>query len=283
MIVLSICNHKGGTGKTTSAAHLAAALGLSGMRTLVVDLDPQGFLTRLLAIDEPDVTASSLTLFDEQFRLSDVPVVRASGFDVLPSSSKMTHAMRQLGKPTDVLYAKEALKQAPQYDVVLFDTAAAVTVFSLNALVASKYVVIPVTPEHQPVLGAEQTFQTIRTVQQKLNPALTDPMFLFTQVDARKGTHNAYRKLVRTHYGPCVLRSIIRTSTDLSRQHGQGQTAFDGDGISRGVRDYANAADEILGIVRSGGLRTDVRGRSADVHARLDAEASAAVDAAPAL
>ncbi len=269
MIVLSICNHKGGTGKTTTAAHLAAALGLSGLRTLVVDLDPQGFLTRLLDVDEPDVTASSLTLFDPSFNLADVPVVRASGFDLLPSSSKMTHAMRQLGKPTDVLYAKEALKNAPEYDVVLFDTAAAVTVFSLNALVASRFVVIPVTPEHQPVLGAEQTFQTIRTVQQKLNPQLTDPMFLFTQVDARKGTHNAYRALVKEHYGPCVLKSMIRTSTELSRQHGVGKTAFDGAPTARGPRNYANAADEILRIIRSGGLHTDVRGRSAEQHARL--------------
>jgi len=263
MIILSICNHKGGTGKTTSAIHIAAALGLSGRKVLVVDLDPQCFLTHTVGVDEPNPAHSSLALFDLTSNLAHIPVVSLSGFDLLPSSSQLTRQMRTLNKPTDVLYAKELLKTLPQggYDVVLLDTAAAVTVYSLNALVASRFCVIPVTPEPQPTLGAEQTFQTARMVQAKLNPHLADPLFLFTQVDGRKANHNAYQEMLRANYAPLVMKSVIRTSTALAQTYPGGRTVFDVDLNSRGAADYALAVDELLGVIAQGGMRTDVKGR----------------------
>lgn len=246
MHTVAIVNHKGGTGKTTSVIHLAAALGLSGHRTLVIDLDPQAFLTRMLGVEEPAVEASSLMLFNHEVALRDVPVLSMHGFDLLPASSLLTKEMRRLNKPTDVLWAKEALEQGLPYDIVLFDTAAAVTVFSLNALVAAEQVVIPVTPEYQPVLGAEQTFQTVQMVRERLNPSLGEPMFLLTQVDGRRNTHHQYRKYLRNKYGDRIMRTIIRTSSALAEMHADGTTAFDHDPHSRGARDYANAVDELL-------------------------------------
>lgn len=246
MIRLTICNHKGGTGKTTTSIHVAAALGLSGFRTLVVDIDPQGFLTRTLGIEEPEVRASSLMLFDMETPLHEVPVQSMNQFDVLPASTQLTKFMRKLNKPTDVLWAREAVEQASEYDVVLFDTAAAITVYSLNALVASRHALIPVTPEYQPVLGAEQTYSTVEMVREKLNPDLAPALFLFTQVDARKRNHRMYRRYLRGQYGDQIMKSIIRTSTALSTSYGDGSTVFEQDPHSRGARDYANATDELL-------------------------------------
>ncbi|CAM3293478.1 ParA family protein [Rhodothermus bifroesti] len=247
MITLTICNHKGGTGKTTTAIHVAAALGLSGHRVLVIDLDPQGFLTRVMGIPEPPEEASVLALFNPSLSLQEVQRHRVGGFDLLPSSTGLTRVMRQLNRPTDVFWAKEALaKGGVDYDVVIFDTAAAVTVYSLNALVASQHVLVPVTPEYQPVLGAEQTAQTVHLVREKLNPTLHPPLFLFTQVDARKRTHQLYRRYLSRRYGDRVLETVIRTSASLAQSFEDGSTVFTQDPYSRGARDYANATDELL-------------------------------------
>ena len=246
MNVFTICNHKGGTGKTTTTMHVAAALGLSGYRVLVVDLDPQAFLTRMLGVEEPPPEASALALFDLDARLEEVPMRPMNSFDLLPSTGRLTREQRRLNKPTDVLWLREVVQEALPYDVVLFDTAAAVTVYSLNALAASQHALVPVTPEYQPVLGAEQTFQTIKMVRSRLNPSLAAPLFLFTQVDARKNAHRKYRHYMRGKYNEQVMQSVIRTSASLAHSQRDGSTAFDTAPNSRGARDYANATDELL-------------------------------------
>jgi chromosome partitioning protein len=258
MIVLSVCNHKGGTGKTTTAIHLAAALGLSGWRTLVIDLDPQGFLTRTMDVEEPPPEASVAALFDPEFDLDTLRVQDVSGFDLLPSSGTLTKRMRELNKPTDVLWVNEALQRVDlDYDLILFDTAAAVTVYSLNALVASRHVLIPVLPEYQAVVGAEQTYQTTDLVKDKLNPRLQSRTFLFTQVDARKRIHRTYQQYLREKYGEQVLDNVIRTSTSLAESREGGTTVFDHDSGARGARDYANATDEILRRVKTAEAEDD--------------------------
>jgi chromosome partitioning protein len=251
MFVLTVCNHKGGTGKTTTAIHLAAALGLSGWRPLVVDLDPQGFLTRTMGIDEPDPAASVAALFGPEADLESIAFRSVSGFELLPSSGTLTRQMRELNKPTDVLWVREALQKADlDHDLVLFDTAAAVTVYSLNAMVASQHVLIPVLPEYQAVVGAEQTHQTTDTVREKLNPRLRSRNFLLTQVDARKRIHRTYQQYLREKYGERVLDQSIRTSTALAEAREGGTTVFDHDSNARGARDYANATDELLRRLR---------------------------------
>ena len=268
MVVATVCNHKGGTGKTTSALGLAAALGLSGRRVLLVDLDPQAFLSRALGAKDPDARHSSLALLDEETRLGALRTRSMSGFDLLPAHGRLTRRMRRLNKPTDVLRVKETLARgpsedgesaAPSYDLVLFDTAAAVTVYSLNALVASAHVLIPVTPEYQPIVGAEQTYETASMVQDRLNPDLREPHFLLTQVDGRKKMHARYQRYLREHYPDGrVLDSVIRTSAALARTPEDGSTVFDYAPHARGARDYANAADEWLARIGEGGDAREV-------------------------
>lgn len=245
MPVLSICNHKGGTGKTTSAIHVAAAYGLSGKKVLLIDLDPQGFLTRLLGEEEPREEESSLALFDSSFHPDKLVLKPMKHFDLLPASYGMTKTARRLNNPMDVFWVKEALETMEDYDLIMLDTAAAMTVYSLNALVASDVTVIPVTPEYQPVVGAEQTYSTARLVRDKLNPKLEEPLFLLTQVDGRKRDHQSLAQYMRTTYKDQVLKTEIRTSASLAGSAEGGETVFDRELQTRGAFDYANAADEI--------------------------------------
>jgi chromosome partitioning protein len=247
MISLTVCNHKGGTGKTTSIINLAAAFGLSGMKVLAVDLDPQGFLSRMMGEGDADKEESSAMLFDPLVAPDDIPRRPMDGFDLIASSPILTSELRRLNKGTDVLWLKDFSKaMSEKYDLLLYDTAAALTVFSLNAMVASNHVLIPVCPEYQPIIGAEQVFQTCMMVRKKLNPSLRKPKFLFTMVDARKRSHAQYRRYLRGKYEDDVMRTIIRTSAALATSDRDGRTVFASHPRARGSIDYANAADELL-------------------------------------
>ena len=247
MKVLTICSHKGGTGKTTTAVNLSSALGLTGHRTLLIDMDPQGFLTSMLGLQQRQKEGSCLMLFEQGIKLSDIQMTKVGSLDVLPSSHMMTSKMRHLNKAMDVFYAKEALNRGDHdYDIVVFDTAAAITVYSLNALVTSDQVLIPVTPEYQPVMGAEQTVETIRLVADKLNPKLSSPLFVLTQVDARKRTHQRYREYMQGRYPNQLLKTEIRTCSSLANSYKNGATVFDIDLNSRGAHDYAKLTDAML-------------------------------------
>lgn len=250
---------------------------------LVVDFDPQGFLTRTLGLREPAPDASSLGLLDAEADLRTFPVERVSGFDVIGSSMALTRALRRLTKPTDVFWLRETLAAGHDYDLVLLDTAAALSVFTMNALVACDQVVIPVTPEYQPVVGAEQTWQTSRLVKSKLNPALVAPRFLLTQVDARLSRHARYAEYLREKYGPAVMQTAIRTSSSLATATRDGRTVYDARVTTRGAVDYASAAEELgmtlfdtptprplLRTLPSGAL-TIIDLQAADAHHRTDA------------
>lgn len=285
MPVLTICNHKGGTGKTTTSIHLAAALGHQGRRVLVVDLDPQGFLTRMIGAEEPQPEHSALGLLDAQADLRTFPVQRVSGFDLVGSSMALTKALRSLNKPTDVLWLRETIRAGHDYDLVLLDTAAALSVYTMNALVASDHVVIPVTPEYQPVVGAEQTWQTSGLVKSKLNPRLETPRFLLTQVDARLNRHERYATYLREKYGEAVLPTPIRTSSSLAVASRDGRTVFDARVSTRGAVDYAAAADEIAGYVFAAATPAGATGGASSAAASPVAHESPAApaptDAAP--
>ena len=252
MPVVTVCNHKGGTGKTTTSIHLAAALALQGRRVLVADFDPQGFLTRMLGAPEPPPEHSALGLLNPEADLRSFPVHRAGGFDLVGSSMSLTRSLRVLTRPTDVLWLRETVRAGHDYDVVLFDTAAALSVYTMNALVAADHVVVPVTPEYQPVVGAEQTWQTAGLVRDKLNPALAEPRLLLTQVDARLNRHARYAEYLREKYGAGVLQTAIRTSSSLAAATRDGRTVYDTQPGARGALDYADAAQEIAGYLFDG-------------------------------
>ena len=253
MTTIAFTNHKGGTGKTTSALNVAAAMGMVGIRTLIVDLDPQGFLTGTLGIREPPPHASTSALFLPDVDPSTIPYVELSDFDLMPSSGHLTKQLRHLNKPTDVLWVREALSAQKAHDAIILDTAAALTVFSLNAVVAADFVVIPVTPEVQPLRGAEQTWKTVRTVSKKLNPKLGAPYFLLTQVDARKRVHNSIREYLRQRYSEYVLQQVIRTNAALAASYDSSHSIFRCAPKSRGALDYANLTDELISTFGMGG------------------------------
>lgn len=251
MPILTLCNHKGGTGKTTTAIHLAAALGLLGNKTLVIDLDPQSYLTDMLNLKQtiPDED-TSMALFGLKSNLDQMNTLKTTNFEVIPSSRGLSKVQKNLTKPTDVLWLKEVLREPSSYDWILIDTAAAITPLTLNALVASDMVIIPMVPEFQSYVGAQQTMKTCALVKDKLNPDLHDPYIVLTKVDGRTLNHRRIQQQIRNQFGSRVLKAVVRTDTVLSEKNQQGKTVFDkGKGKKITIRaaiDYTNVIDELM-------------------------------------
>ncbi|MCY4159392.1 MAG: ParA family protein [Bacteroidetes bacterium] len=246
MAVISVCNHKGGTGKTTTSIHIAAALKLVGYKTLVVDLDPQGYLTCTMDINSSDIVHASGHLFQPNTDLSDVEPLQLPAFDLLPSGDGMNRHAGKLTSVTDLFWIKEALQHQSIYDVIILDTAAAVSVYVLNAMISADILLIPVTPELQSIHGASQTWNTAKEVRKKWNPGLKKAMFLLTNVHGRKNIHRQYSQYMRQKYDNLVMDTVIRTCSSLSEISREGRTIFDTHLTSRGAKDYAATVDELI-------------------------------------
>lgn len=244
MRIVSICNHKGGTGKTTTAIHLAAAFGMSGLKTLVVDLDPQSFLSAYMGLSEPNEAASSLALFGLVEDLSQIPKQNAKYFEFIPATHDLSASLKRLNRPNDVFWVKEVLQNSSGYDVVIIDTAANVSIYGLNALTASDLVIIPVVPEFQSMVGAEQTAKTCRMVKQQINPQLQNPYFLFTKVNPQRLAHKENTKYLKQVFPKHVLKVMIESSVEFGKDP-RGKTLLETHFKSKPARQYMQLADEI--------------------------------------
>ena len=246
MAIIAVCNHKGGTGKTTTSVHIAAALHLVGYKTMVVDLDPQGYLTCMMDVDPSDSIHTSQDLFTPNSSLADLQVLSLPSFDLLPSVEGLRHSAQKLTAVQDMFWIKEVLQNQNLYDAIILDTAAAISIYVLNALIAADTLMIPVTPELQSVHGAEQTWNTAKEVRKKWNPGLKAAMFLLTNVHGRKKVHHQYSRYMRREYGDLVMDTVVRTSSSLSAVCKGGHTIFKNHLDSRGAKDYAAVVDELI-------------------------------------
>jgi chromosome partitioning protein len=249
MRIVSICNHKGGTGKTTTAVHLATAFGMSDVKTLVIDLDPQSFLSGYMGFDAPKDEASSLAFFGLADSLADIPKQQARHFDFIPASYDLTDSLKRLNKPTDVFWVKEVLQNSQGYDVVLIDTSANVSIYALNALTASSVVIVPVVPEFQSLVGAEQTAKTCHLIKQQINPDLQSPYFLFTKVNAARKGHRENINYLKSVFPKHVLKTMIESSVEFGKEPIGGKTILEQKLNSKPARQYTQLADELKMIL----------------------------------
>ena len=245
MRILAICNTADRTGKTTSAIQLAAAIGLSGRRTLVIDLDPAAWLSKRMGVFTADPSDSSMGLFEHDVDLGAMALHEFSGFSLLPAAAELRIRAQKLDKATDVFWVKEALSSLKGYDFVIVDTPGGFRTLILNAMVAANALLIPLAPGIHALESGEHTWQMARDVKARLNPDLRSAQFLRTL--AKPGQEDTVLTRIRKRYSSQVLESVVRSSTILSLDmHTMGRTIFDISMQARGAIDYANAADELV-------------------------------------
>jgi chromosome partitioning protein len=210
--IISLCNQKGGVGKTTTTINLAAALAEYGRKVLAVDFDPQGALSAGLGIQTHDVTTIYDLLVDGKRDPADA-IVHSSvpGLDVIPANIDLSAAEVQLVNEVarETILARVLRKVAPSYDVILIDCQPSLGLLTVNALTASHGVIIPLECEYFALRGVALLVDTIDKVRDRLNPTITLDGLLATMYDARTLHSREVLERVVERFGDDVLETVI--------------------------------------------------------------------------
>jgi len=245
--VLAFCMQKGGVGKTTTALSLGVALAERGARVLLVDSDPQANLTQGLGIDPAEVEYSIYeVLLNPEQGTAFATLTTDAGVDLVPSTLALAGAELELaGKVGRELLLRKALKPTrDHYDYILIDPPPSLGLFTLNALAAADWVIVPLQVHAYAFKAMPQLEATIDLVKE-LNPPLTIGGIVCTLADRRTNLSQVVEQQIRQKYGDLVFKTTIPTNTKLAEAPAAGTpiSAYAPD--SAGARAYAALAQEV--------------------------------------
>jgi len=216
---ISICNQKGGVGKTTTAINLATYLALTGKKILLVDADPQGNATSGIGIDKSKVTQSIYHILISQKQFSEIIIpTQVTNLFIAPSNLDLTGAEVELvgviGRDFRLKKALEEIRES--YDFIFIDCPPSLNLLTINALTASNSVLIPIQCEYYALEGLSQLIKTIDLVKDHLNPELSIEGILLTMADFRTNLTGEVIKEARSYFKEKVYKTTIPRSIKLS-------------------------------------------------------------------
>ncbi len=247
--IIGIANQKGGVGKTTSAINLAASLAVLEYKTLLVDADPQANSTTGVGFDLHNVTQSLYDCMVNETSARDVLLkTDVPHLDLIPSHIDLVGAeIEMINHPNRENVLKKILEPLEaDYDFIIIDCSPSLGLITVNALVASDSVVIPVQTEFFALEGLGKLLNTIKIVQSRLNTNLQIEGILMTMYDGRLRLCNQVVAEVRRHFEELVFNSMIHRNTKLSEAPSFGKPVILYDAESKGSVNYLNLAKEIL-------------------------------------
>lgn len=242
--IITIANHKGGVGKTTSTASIGAALAILGRRVLLIDLDAQQNLTYILTHnDDPE-----LSVYDAMVKDTELPIVEVGErLSLVPASLELARA--EIDMATKI--AREGILRSlladcrDRYDYILIDCPPSLGIVTTNALVASDELYIPLTAEALPLKGLTMLDDVVAEVRKRVNPDITLGGVFFTRFNNRKLNKEVIR-MIEARYADRVFKTRIRENISLAEMPLSGKSIFEYDPKSNGAADYMALAKEII-------------------------------------
>lgn len=253
-MIIAFSNQKGGVGKTTTTLNLGAYLAAGGSKVLLVDLDPQANLTAGsgIVLNETDENIYDLISADNASPQKAVKLVQGENLHLIPGSIELAGAevelVNAMSREATVKNLLSQLKK--QYDYILIDCPPSLGLLTINALVASDYVVIPVQSEYYALEGLSQLLNTINLVKNKINRSLEILGIVITMYDARTNLAKDVARELSTMFKDKVFNTIIPRNIRLSEAPSHGKSIDLYDPESQGAKSYAALAQELLARTR---------------------------------
>lgn len=252
MPVISVAIQKGGSGKTTTAINLGAALQLSGKNVLLVDADPQANLSQSLGMkDEPESNLYTEIKKEITGQGSDIKkaiVEIKPGFSVIPASIELADAEMELVS----VYSREQVLSwilqpvIKEYDFIFIDCPHSIGMLTVNALVACDQVMIPLQAEFLPLKGVHSFMRQFNSIKKRLNPKINLLGFVLTKFDERKKMNHNVQEQLETEFENKVFLTHIRTCISLAKAQEAGVDIFSFDKNSNAAKDYNKLGEELL-------------------------------------
>jgi chromosome partitioning protein len=272
--VLTVANQKGGVGKTTTTVNVAAALAQSGLKVLVIDLDPQGNASTALGVDHHAEVPSVYDVLVDGKAFADVvvPCTTVEGLFCAPATIDLAGAEIELvslvAREMRLARALTAHLETTDLDYVLIDCPPSLGLLTVNAFVAASEVFIPIQCEYYALEGLSQLLKNIELIRGHLNPGLHVSTILLTMYDGRTRLSSQVADEVRAHFPDQVLRTTVPRSVRVSEAPSFGETVMTYDPTSSGALSYLEASGELADRGAAQQIRTEETNDDRKVQAR---------------
>jgi len=248
--IISLCNQKGGTGKTTTAVNLSAALAHKGKKILLVDTDPQGNATSGSGINKNNIKQSIYDVLLNKAKVKEISVqTDFENLTIAPCNINLTGAEIELvGALSRETRLKRGLEEVRgDYDFIFIDSPPSLGLITLNSLVASDSIIIPIQCEFYALEGVSQLLNTINLIKEGLNPLLSIEGVLMTMADFRTNLTTEVINEIRNFFKDKAYKTVIPRNVRLSEAPSFGKPIHVYDSNSIGAKKYEEFASEFLG------------------------------------